>query len=149
MKNRIAIFDQYCPPTSSYNLRRNEQRYLGWYSDWIRAGGPGFDFHQGYGFFSTPQPPDQLWSPPSLLSNRYRELFPREAKRTRREADHSTLPSAEVKNGRAIPPLPEGLYDMVLAGTTLPLSLLFVGGLGWSVVNSPTTPPYMMSETIL
>jgi hypothetical protein len=51
-------------------------------------------------FFSTPQRPDPLWGPPSLLSNGYRGV-----KQQGREADHSPPSSAEVKNGGVIPPL--------------------------------------------
>jgi hypothetical protein len=34
-------------------------------------------------FFSFPQRPDQLWDPPSLLSNGYRELFLQRSKSNR------------------------------------------------------------------
>jgi hypothetical protein len=43
----------------------------------------------------------RFWGPPNLLSNWLTGL-----KSPGREADHSPAPSAEVKNGRAIPPLP-------------------------------------------
>jgi hypothetical protein len=47
--------------------------------------------------FSSPRRPDRFCSPPSLLSNGYRGLFPREVKRPESEADHSPATSAEVK----------------------------------------------------
>jgi hypothetical protein len=56
-------------------------------------------------FFSSPQLPDGLWGPPSLLANGHRGEFT-EGKRLRSEADDSSPPSAEIKNGGAIPPLP-------------------------------------------
>jgi hypothetical protein len=55
--------------------------------------------------FSSPQRPDRLRGPTSLLSNGYRGLFPG-VKRPGREADHSPPTSVEVKNGGSIPPLP-------------------------------------------
>jgi hypothetical protein len=42
----------------------------------------------------------------ALLSSRYWGLFPWRVKWQGHEADHSPPYSAEVKNGRAIPPLP-------------------------------------------
>jgi hypothetical protein len=42
-----------------------------------RSGRPGFDSWQEEEFVSWPSLPVLLWSPPSLLSNRYRVLFPR------------------------------------------------------------------------
>jgi hypothetical protein len=56
--------------------------------------------------FSTPQYPDRLWSPPSILSNGYWGVLSPGVKQLGREADHSTSSGAEVKNGGAIPPLP-------------------------------------------
>jgi hypothetical protein len=46
--------------------------------------------------FSSPRRPDQLWSPPSLLSNGTGGYFPG-GKAAGREADHSPPNSAEVK----------------------------------------------------
>jgi hypothetical protein len=46
-----------------------------------------------------------LWGLPSLLFSGYRLIFPGEMRRGR-EAGHSPLSYAEVKNVRAIPPLP-------------------------------------------
>jgi hypothetical protein len=51
----------------------------------------------GSRIFTSPCCPDQLWSPPNLLSNGYWGLFPRGVKWLEREADHSPLTSAEVK----------------------------------------------------
>jgi hypothetical protein len=42
---------------------------------------------------------------PSLLSNRYRGLFPEGGGEGDREADNSPLPNVEVKNSGATPPL--------------------------------------------
>jgi hypothetical protein len=69
---------------------------LGRYSDGLRAGRPGFEYSRSKRFLSTPQRPDQLWGPPSPLSNGYGGSFS-EVKRPGREADHSPLTSAEVK----------------------------------------------------
>jgi hypothetical protein len=55
----------------------------------------------GREFVAIPQRPDEHWGPPSLLSNGYRRIFP-QGRRLEREAHHSPLSSAEVKNIRAI-----------------------------------------------
>jgi hypothetical protein len=54
--------------------------------------------------FSTPQRPDRLWGPPSLMSSGYRGYFAR-AKWPGREVDRSPPSSAEVKNSGTVPPL--------------------------------------------
>jgi hypothetical protein len=52
----------------------------------------------GWEFFSSPPRPERLWGPPSLLSNGYRGALSLRVKQPGREADHSPLSSAEVKN---------------------------------------------------
>jgi hypothetical protein len=47
-----------------------------------------------------------VWDPPRFLPNTYRGPFPTEVKRPGREADHSPLSNAEIKNGGAIPQVP-------------------------------------------
>jgi hypothetical protein len=47
--------------------------------------------------FSSPRHPDQIWGPPSLLSNEYGGGSFHGLKRPGREADHSSPTSAEVK----------------------------------------------------
>jgi hypothetical protein len=58
----------------------------------------------GWEFSSSPQHPDWLWGPHSLLSNGYSALS-LGIKLPGREADHSPPSSAAVKNAWAIPPL--------------------------------------------
>jgi hypothetical protein len=53
-------------------------------------------------FFSSPQHPDELWGPPSLLFNGYQGVM-----QQAREAEHLPPSGAEVKNGGAIYILPD------------------------------------------
>jgi hypothetical protein len=53
---------------------------------------------RGRGFFFWPLHPDQLWDPPSLLSNGYWGSSPQGKARPVRDADHSLPSSADVKN---------------------------------------------------
>jgi hypothetical protein len=53
--------------------------------------------------FSTPQCPDQLWSPPSFISEGTWDLS---SAVTGHEADHSPQYTAEIMNGGAILPPP-------------------------------------------
>jgi hypothetical protein len=55
-------------------LNHQESEKLIRYNDGLRFGRPGFDSLQCEISFS-PQRPDRLWSPPSLLSYGYREIF--------------------------------------------------------------------------
>jgi hypothetical protein len=55
-------------------------------------------------FFSSPQRPDRLWGPPSLLYSGYRDCLSG-LKRQGREAHHSSPSSTKVKKGGAILPL--------------------------------------------
>jgi hypothetical protein len=56
-------------------------------------------------FFSS-QHSDQIWGPPSLLSNGHQVLSPSGLKQQGHETDRSPPFNAEVKKGGAIPPLP-------------------------------------------
>jgi hypothetical protein len=55
--------------------------------------------------FCIPQHPDWPWGSPSLLTNGYRDPFPR-AKAAGHEAEHLPVSSTVVNIGEAIPPLP-------------------------------------------
>jgi hypothetical protein len=56
-------------------------------------GGVGVRVPVGSRIFYSPRRPDRFWGPPSLLSNEYLGLFPRQGP----EADHSPPTSAKVK----------------------------------------------------
>jgi hypothetical protein len=81
----------------------SESGYLSRYS----YGLDGSDSIPGMARFISPQRPDRLWGPPSLLSNGYRGRFAGGVRRSGRKADHSSASSAEVVNDGAIPPLPD------------------------------------------
>jgi hypothetical protein len=55
--------------------------------------------------FPSPKRPDRLWDTPSILYNGYGGCLPG-VKRQGREAEHSSVCNAMVKNGGAIPPKP-------------------------------------------
>jgi len=57
----------------------------------------GLNSCQSKRFFSSPEYPDQLWGPFSLLFNGYLGSLP-EVKRPECEINHSSPSSAEVKN---------------------------------------------------
>jgi hypothetical protein len=80
--------------------------YLSRYSDGLWAGRSGFDSRLELQYFFTPQRPDRLWGPPSFLSNVLPAVLSPGLKRQEHEADHSPAFIAEVRNTRAIPPLP-------------------------------------------
>jgi hypothetical protein len=62
--------------------------------------------------FSTPQRPNRLWGPPSLLHNGNLGLFSRRIKWLELEADHSPPSNAEVENcGATIPLLHMSSWD--------------------------------------
>jgi hypothetical protein len=83
----------------TYYTATPESGWLSRYSDGLQVGRPGKTF-------SSPQRPDRLSGPPSLLSKVYRRQFPRGVKRPKREADHSPPSSVQFRNGGAVPPLP-------------------------------------------
>jgi hypothetical protein len=78
---------------------------LSWYSDGLWPGQTGFNSQQGQEIFVTPQHPDCLWGPRSLLSNVCWGPFPLGVKQLVREADHSPPANAEVKKMWIIHPL--------------------------------------------
>jgi hypothetical protein len=81
-----------------------EPGYLSRHSDSLD--GRGWIAGRGERFFSTPQRPDQLCGPTSLLSNIYPRAPSSGIKRLEREADHLPPSSALVKNWWAVPPVP-------------------------------------------
>jgi len=81
----------------------------------IRAGRPGFNCRQGqlWNFFYHPSSQDRLWGPFSLLSNSYRESFPRGRAGVGREADPSPSSTAEVTL-RGVTPPPIRIHVIVI-----------------------------------
>jgi hypothetical protein len=81
----------------------------------LRDGGPNSSrgsIPGGGKRLSSPQRPDRLWGPLSLLSNGYRGTLSLGVKRRGEgEAEHSP-PSTEVKNGGAIPPFTIRLHGV-------------------------------------
>jgi hypothetical protein len=69
----------------------------------------GSSLSRGLEFFTSPPCPDQLWGPPSLLSNGYEGFFPWGVKQLACEADHSLPP---------IPPLPQHAFMVLTVGGT-------------------------------
>jgi hypothetical protein len=61
----------------------------------------------------SPQRPDWVWDPHSLLSNVHQRISS-EVKRQGRESYHSPPSSADVNNGEAIPSLPVRHHGVVL-----------------------------------
>jgi hypothetical protein len=77
--------------------------------------GVGVRVPVGPRIFCSPQRPDRLWGPSSLLPNGYQGPFPPGVQRLGREADHLPPTSAEVKKPwiyTFIPPI--GLHGVVL-----------------------------------
>jgi hypothetical protein len=64
---------------------------------WLDDQGVGVRVPKGTRIFSSLSLPDRSWGPPSLLSNRYRGLFPSRVKRPGLEVDYTPRTSAEVK----------------------------------------------------
>jgi hypothetical protein len=58
-----------------FGLHSVSRRWLSPYNNGLRTALLGFDSRQGKRFFITPQCPDRLWCPPSLLQSGYRELY--------------------------------------------------------------------------
>ena len=82
---------------SSFQQQQQQQQHCT--PDW-RVDSTGFEFQQEQEILSPSKPPDQLWSPHSLLFGGYEDYFP-EVKRPGREDNHSPLSSAGVKNKRS------------------------------------------------
>jgi hypothetical protein len=76
------------------------------YSDELRAGRPGFDSRQGQDFSRLHNVQTGSGAHPATYPMGTGAIFPG-VKRQGREADHSPTSSAEVKNGGAIPPIPD------------------------------------------
>jgi hypothetical protein len=79
----------------------------------------GLDFRdsitdKGKSFFCSPERPDRLWGPASLLSNGNRGFFPLGLKRPGREGDRSPPSGTEVKNCWATRSFRRLLHGVVL-----------------------------------
>jgi hypothetical protein len=79
----------------------------------LRAGRPEFDFRQGQEIFLFSVASGVLGPTEPEIQLLQGVLFPG-VKRKKREDDYSPAPTAEVKNGGAIPPLPLCLHGTVL-----------------------------------
>jgi hypothetical protein len=122
------------PETKNDFAGKNQQQFTGlyWTNDLYELDSQGFEVWVliGVRFFSSPHRPDQSWGPPTqppiqLVPG----ALPMGVTGPGCKADHSSLASAEVKIGEAIPPLP-CLHGIVLnylsTWTTLPLPLTYL-----------------------
>jgi hypothetical protein len=79
-------------------------------------------------FFSSPQPPRPTLGPIQPPVQRVPGTLSPRVKRQARDANHTLLSKAEVKNGEAIPPLPQ-------------MSLLYLSSLCYIIIHHMMQPP--------